>query len=206
MKRLARKLFENLHWIVTIFLIFYVAIAFLSPIMFELGHPRVGWWIQTAYRFLCHQRAERSLFLFGEQLMYTTEELTNSGYKQYLIGFPFVGNETLGYKVAFCVRDIAIYTSMALTGIFVGFSSKKITVKWWIAALATIPMALDGGIQFVSEFLFLAQNSFGLSISEPFYLSNYVTRAITGSIFGIGVGLFIFTELKDAVKNDSKTN
>lgn len=172
----------------------------LSPVLMHFGKNRPAWWIQTVYHFLCHQRPERSLFFFGERLTYTVQELENLGYNVGLIGYTFVGNEEIGYKVAFCVRDTFIYSTMAVTGIIVSALNKTVTVKWWWAVILSIPMALDGGIQFISEFLYLSQESFGLSLENPFYLSNNLNRAITGALFGIGVGLFIFSELKKATQ------
>ena len=203
MKSIIKLLYRNLHWILAALLVCYVLIAFLSPVFFETGHPRAGWWIQTIYRFLCHQRPERSLFLFGEQLTYTLEELEAAGYFGSVLGFPFIGNETLGYKVAFCVRDVFLYSSLALAGIFVAIYSKRIKIKWWMLIIATIPIALDGITQFASEFLYMTQDRFVFELASPFYLSNNINRAVTGFIFGLFIGLFIFSELKSAVRDES---
>lgn len=202
MKSFIKFLYQNLHWILAVFLVIYAFIPFLSPILFHLDHARGGWWIQTIYRFLCHQRPERSLFLFGDQITYTLEELSSYGYSESILGFPFIGNETIGYKVAFCVRDTFLYVSMALAAIFVAIYPRRIKVRWWVIILAAIPIALDGVTQFISEFLYITQDRWGLDLANPYYLSNNINRAVTGLIFGLVIGLFIFSEMKAALRNN----
>lgn len=141
------------------------------------------------------------MFLFGEQLTYSLSELKNSGYDGGLAGYTFIGNGQLGYKVAFCVRDTFIYGSMALAGLVVSLLKKPIKFNWIIIIIASLPMILDGGIQFVSEFIFLTQVRWGFDLAKPPYLSNNVMRAVTGTFFGVGIGLVLFSELKDALSN-----
>jgi len=203
MKTLFNKIFDifvgNLHWFISIFLLIYIITPILSPVFFHLGLNRYGWWIQTIYKFLCHQRPERSIFLFGSKFTYSLEELAAHGYKGRILGYTFAGNTELGYKIAFCARDTFMYGAMAISGLIVNIVKKTIKIKWWILILITLPMLIDGGVQFVSELLFLTQNQAVSNLAEPFYLSNNLTRAITGTIFGAGMGIFIISELKDAV-------
>jgi len=200
MKRIIKFLYKNLYWVLALFFIVYTLVPFLSPIAFHFHHPRVGWWIQTIYKFLCHQRPERSLFLFGEQLTYTLSELRDHGYTGTIVGFRFVGNDTTGYKVAFCIRDVFLYGGMGFSGILASTMKAKFSLPWWGLLLSAAPMAIDGLTQFASEFLYMTQNSWGISLAKPYYLSNNVTRAVTGILFGVGVGFFIFSELKTAIQ------
>lgn len=202
MRSLFKALYNNLHWVLIVFLAAYTFIPFLSPILFEMGYSRSAWWIQTIYSFMCHQRPERSLFLFGEQLTYSISELSAYGYKEAHRGYPFAGNSILGYKVAICVRDVFIYTSMVTAGAWVSISKKKKSIPWWALLGGSIPIALDGGIQFISEFFYLTQRQRGLDLANPWYLSNNGTRAVTGMIFGVTVGLFIFSELKAVLEDN----
>ena len=204
MRGLFKMLYQNMHWILTIFLVVYITIPFLSPVFFAMGRSRPAWWIQTGYSLMCHQRPERSLFLFGEKLTYTPEELEGYGYEGGVRGYPFAGDEEIGYKVAVCVRDVFIYAPMALAGIWIGLSKKRISIPWWILILGTVPIALDGGIQFLSEFFYLTQERWGFHLANPWYLSNNGMRAVTGMIFGASVGLFLFSELKKALEYNSE--
>jgi uncharacterized membrane protein len=64
-------------------------------------------------------------------------------------------------------------------------------LKWYIAILCVIPMALDGGIQTVAEVLTAGKNV------VQFYESNNLFRMITGTVFGYGVGLWMWPMLKE---------
>jgi hypothetical protein len=99
------------HWL-SVFntvILLYVGLPVLAPILMFLNAKWPATIIYTIYRPLCHQLPQRSFFLFGPQLTYTAVELTER------VGMPigldlatraFVGNETLGYKMALCQRHI----------------------------------------------------------------------------------------------------
>jgi hypothetical protein len=50
-------------------------IPFLAPVAMHVGWAGVGNTIYDVYGLVCHQMAQRSYFLFGQQLMYTPEQL-----------------------------------------------------------------------------------------------------------------------------------
>lgn len=195
---------SNLNWIITIFLIAYTIIPFLSPVFFYLGADRFGYWIQTIYKYLCHQRPERSIFLFGEKLFYSTAELKDHGYIHGVHGYPFIGNTEIGYKVAFCVRDTFIYASMAISSLLITIRKPKFKMRWWMVGLTTLPIAIDGLTQFAAELIFLSQETLGIHLEKPFYLSNNLFRAVTGTIFGLGISFLIFPELRDVAEDESE--
>lgn len=202
MKRFFKFLYLNIHWLVSLFLVFYVLVPLLAPVALHTGHTHIGWWIHTIYHYACHQRPERSLFFFGKQLTYSTLELRQYGYINSIIGYPFVGNEDMGYKTALCVRDIFLYSSMGTVGILVCSNVIKFTLKWWMVVAGTVPMVLDGGIQFVSEFLYYTQDKWGIELAKPFYISNNVTRAVTGTLFGITFGILVIGQLKQILTEE----
>ena len=202
MKRFIKTIYYNLHWILSLFLLAYVCIPLLAPTLLHGENPRAGWWIHSVYHFGCHQRPERSLFFYGDQISYSTTELEEYGYANSIIGYPFVGNETMGYKTALCVRDIFLYSAMSIVGILVCANFIRFSLRWWMVLLGTVPMILDGGIQFVSEFLYYTQDKWNLELAKPFYISNNVTRAVTGALFGITFGILIIGELKKALRTE----
>ena len=93
----------------------------LSPILIYLGATEVGGLIQTLYKPLCHQLPHRSWFLFGDKFAYSLPELMDYFGVQpsanRLMNATAVahhvhhGDPTIGYKVALCQRDTAIYAS-----------------------------------------------------------------------------------------------
>jgi uncharacterized membrane protein len=90
----------------------------------------------------------------------------------------FVGDEHLGYKVALCERDVAIYGGIFLGGLVFGLirSRLKPLPVWLWLLLGVLPIALDGGTQLLSAFDFF---SFPVRESTP------LLRTITGLLFGL---------------------
>ena len=107
---------------------------------------------------------------------------------------PFVraiGNEQVGWKVAFCERDVAIYGSIFITGIAYALLRKHLSAKRMslrIFALFLVPMAIDGILQL-----------FG------FYESTWEMRSLTGAIFGIGAALFAYPYVEEGFADVRKT-
>jgi uncharacterized membrane protein len=80
------------------------------------------------------------------------------------------------YQMAFCERDTAIYTSMALSGVLWGRFHRRVPyLHWSIFLLLATPIALDGFTQL-----------FGLREST------WQLRTITGMAFGLGCVWFGF--------------
>jgi uncharacterized membrane protein len=59
----------------------------------------------------------------------------------------------LGEQVAFCQRDVAIYGSLAVGGLFFNVVSRlpRLALRWYVFFL--VPIAVDGGMQLASDWL-----------------------------------------------------
>jgi uncharacterized membrane protein len=140
--------------------------------------------IYTVYRPACHQRPERSFFLGGPQIVYSSEELLDAGLNLDPLARE-IGTGEIGWKVAFCERDVAIYGAIFLSGLVFGIV-RRFRKKWLLPFRYYIPfvlpMAIDGGLQL-----------FG------FYESSWITRLITGTIFGAGTVLFAYPYLDEGM-------
>lgn len=87
------------------------------------------------------------------------------------------------YQCAWCTRDTFIWGGILLSSYLVPkFNLRNFKIYWLIPFV--IPIALDGGLQTIATML-------GLSGGTNFYTSTNFTRAITGGIFGIGMGIFL---------------
>ncbi|NIV36950.1 MAG: DUF2085 domain-containing protein [Anaerolineae bacterium] len=180
------------HWLVlaNLFWGLYVGLPFLAPVLMDAGLTVPAKAIYTIYRPACHQRPERSYFYGGPQAIYSIEELEAAG----LDTNPFareIGNEQLGWKVAFCERDVAIYGSIFLMGLAYAvlrkhFRGRRMRVRTF--ALFLVPMAIDGLLQL-----------FG------FYESNWLMRSLTGAIFGIGAVLFAYPYVDEGFADVRRT-
>lgn len=189
--------------LMVVFLMFYAFLPFLSPILFSFNSESVfAKNIQKIYIIFCHQRPQSSLFLFGgegSQYFYNLEELKELDIvpqdSKVSSGAGYWGNEEIGYKVAYCIRDAGIYPALALFGLFLVLfmNMKKRIVKFhWALILAfMLPMAFDGILQFVAMF-------FEPSWIPEIYLLSMSKKFITGMLFGLGGAMLIFPNLKEA--------
>ncbi len=194
-------------WVITVFLLLYSFVPFLAPVLMKNGNTQAASAIYKVYSILCHQLAFRSYFVGGEQPFYprelaqvkgylTYEEVTGYSAEDILTARNFAGNSKVGYKIALCERDLAIYLSMAIVGVFFAFRGKKIVkIPWYIwFLLAVLPIAFDGVSQLP-----------GLSENWPVWMPNRestpLLRTITGALFGAGTAWFMYPMIEESVKD-----
>ncbi|MCA9871473.1 MAG: DUF2085 domain-containing protein [Anaerolineae bacterium] len=169
-------LFIARHWLAmaNLALFTFIMLPFMAPILMRAGMTGAARIIYTVYVPTCHQLPDRSYFLFGDQTVYTLGELETAGVlpgTSILQRRKYIGDETIGYKVAICERDIAIYGSMVIGGLIFGLLRKRRRVPnlpIGVYLLFLVPIALDGFSQL-----------FG------FRTSNWFLRTITGALFGL---------------------
>jgi len=177
--------------VIILILAIYLGLPFLAPVFQKLGFITGANVIQSIYRPLCHQLAYRSWFLFGEQPAYprelagirgwiTYEQATGLDSHDLIAARAFTGNDTLGYKVAYCERDVAIYGGMLITAILFAFFGRRWKgIPWYLwVAIGIAPLGLDGASQLPSV----------LNLDFPWLLvreSTPLLRTITGMLFGI---------------------
>jgi len=176
------------HWlaIFNALAFLYVGLPFLAPVLMHLGAERPALVIHAIYRPLCHQLPQRSWFLFGPQLTYRLPELMEQ-----IDAVPspqanaFIGNEALGYKVALCQRDTAIYGAILLFGLVYALLRRRWKVPplpWWAyILLGLLPMAIDGSYQFLSYALSFLLPGSPITPHE----TTPLMRVITGALFGV---------------------
>lgn len=107
---------------------------------------------------------------------------------------------TCEHQNGWCARCTFMWLGIFLSAFHVFFpfiKTLKITrIDWRLALLLCLPMALDGTIQLIAAIYSL------VTFSTPFYESTNSIRAITGGLFGLGLGLFMFTTLNRELKNE----
>jgi len=183
----------------------YIGLAFLAPTFMKVGARGPARVLYTMYSPLCHQLAFRSWFLFGEQSFYPRElagikgvltygQATGFDERDVLTARRFVGNELIGYKVALCERDIAIYLGILLFGIVFSISRHKIkSLPWFIwVVIGIAPLGVDGASQLPSLLSFLPS---WLPLRE----STPLLRTITGALFGITTAWYGYPLVEESV-------
>lgn len=199
--------------ILNLFMFFYVGLPLLAPTLMKVGAETPANIIYRIYKPLCHQFGFRSFFLFGEQPFYPLAEARVSGYKTYeeATGFanlsdPYsmtrfdarnhVGDEVMGYKVALCERDIAIYFAILMFGIIFGVTGRRFkSLHWMLWLLLGIgPIGLDGFSQLFSQF-----NWEWLSALVPYRESTPFLRTFTGALFGFFTAWFAYPNIEESM-------
>jgi uncharacterized membrane protein len=108
-----------------------------------------------------------------------------------------VGNDQVGYKVALCERDIAIYVGILLFGLFYAVTGRRLFPFPWFAwiLLGLFPIGLDGVSQLLSQppFNFL-----------PFRESTPYLRVLTGGLFGITTAWFGYPIVEETMAETRK--
>ncbi len=159
--------------------------ALLPPVLLKLGYSGAAEVLYAIYRPLCHQYPFRSWFLFGPQLAYPLTAPIRVSEMNTIRSF--VGDAHMGYKMAFCQRDIAIYAAMLLAGLIYGVLRRRKSIQpwpmWRYFAFGILPMMLDGGIQWISYALWAF---FPGLIQIPFETTPPM-RTLTGALFGLGI-------------------
>jgi uncharacterized membrane protein len=192
------------------FLILYVGIPFLAPVFKKAGWNGPAEMIYKIYSPLCHQWAFRSFFMFGEQPYYPHAAANMPGVLSFeqvsgisdtsdpsrIQARQFQGNPVLGYKVAFCERDVAIWGAMALFGLIFAVTRRKLPKLHWILwiLVGMGPIGVDGFSQLLSQI----PNTFIQSIL-PYRESTPFLRVVTGFLFGITTAWFMFPMIEESM-------
>jgi len=166
----------------------YVGLPFLAPTLMAVGAERPATVLYTIYKPLCHQLPQRSWFLFGPQAAYSLPELYDLMGSDVLQGQwsgAFVGTKAMGFKVAICQRDVAIYGAIVLSGLAFGLARKRWKVPgmslWAYLLFGVLPMLVDGGYQWLTYLVIAIWPQAPIQAHE----TTPLLRTITGTLFGI---------------------
>jgi len=199
--------------ILNVIMFLYVGLPFLAPTLMESGATAPARVIYTIYSPLCHQFGFRSFFLYGEQPYYPLKEagvsvidfetatgitgLHNPNDYSRLQARRYVGNETVGYKVALCERDVAIYAAILLFGLLYSLTGRRFPQLHWTVwiLLGLGPIGLDGFSQLFAQF----EWPFLASIL-PYRESTPFLRVLTGFLFGFFTAWFAYPNIEESMR------
>jgi len=178
------------HWLafLNLFIFGYVGLPFLAPVFMKAHLDGAARVIYTMYSGLCHQLGYRSWYLFGERAVYPRDifqQFTGINPDDLWAARAFIGNEKLGFKVAYCERDVAIYGAILLFGLLYSLPAMRQRVRplnWLMYGLIGVaPIALDGFSQLFSQYPY---NTLPLFSLLPYRESTPFLRTLTGALFG----------------------
>ena len=173
-------IFFNLAWLI------YVVTPFLAPVFMQIDWTAQAQVVYLIYSYLCHQLPDHSYFLFGPTFAPQETELIAGGMSESANLFAqraFIGSPEVGWKVALCQRDVAIYAAVLLTGMLYGLVRNRmrpLPFKYYLLFL--IPIAIDGGTQLIG-----------------WRESNWFLRTVTGALFGFASVWLAYPYVEDAM-------
>jgi len=195
--------------VLNIIVALFVGLPFVAPMLLKAGLPAPAAVIYRVYGATCHQLAYRSFFLFGEQPVYPRAEAGVSGLLSFqqatgidegnspadiIAARTFTGNPAMGYKVAICERDIAIYGAILLFGLLYALTGRRIPpLPWYLWLLiGLVPIGLDGFSQLFSQppFNFI-----------PYRESTPYLRVLTGFLFGFTTAWFGYPIIDQSMRD-----
>ena len=197
------------HWLLVFNLLvaLYVGGAFAAPVLMHAGAETPARVLYRLYGGVCHQLAFRSWFLYGEQPAYPRASAAPPGWASFqeatgldesdrpqtlLEARRFIGNPQVGYKVALCERDVAIYGAVLLFGLLYGLLRrhiKPLPLALWIL-IGWVPIGVDGFSQILSQ--------------APLHLLPYrestpLLRTLTGFLFGFTLAWFGYPRVDESM-------
>jgi len=203
----------GIHWFETFLIIYgtWVFLPYFAPIFMHLGWIRAGKTVYFIYSFFCHQLPERSFFWFGEKNMYSLSKIQSAWQDTInpLILRQFIGNETMGWKIAWSDRMISFYTSVWFFALlWYPFRRRVKPLTWWGFIFLLLPIALDGGTHMISDFAGIGQgfrytNQWLATLTNSTYTAtfyvgdalgsfNSIMRFVTGLLAGLAITWLVF--------------
>lgn len=206
------------RWLLVLNLIVgaYVLLPWAAPVFMKIGATAPAQAVYAFYSVQCHQLPQRSYFLFGEAGMYSIPEVNAArGSEDIWTLRAFIGNERMGYKVAYSDRMISLYTSAWVAALIFAALRKRarpLPIVWLLAFL--LPLALDGGTHTVSDLWGIGQgfrdtNAWLRALTfdalpDSFYVGdawgsfNSIMRLITGVLAGFAVAFAVLPRVDRA--------
>jgi uncharacterized membrane protein len=210
-------------WLATFMVAVYAGLPWLAPLFMEAGWVKAGQLIYLFYSTQCHQLPQRSFFLFGRQPMISLSEIQSLGN---LGADPlelrrFIGNPTMGWKVAWSDRMVAMYSSMVVWVILLfGLSPRRLRPLSWRGLFLLLSlMIVDGTTHMISDLTGgigagfrdsnawlagLTNNAFAATFYGGDALGSFNSwmRLLSGVLFGLAVVWFLVPRIQRSLNND----
>jgi uncharacterized membrane protein len=159
----------------------FAGLPVLAPLLMAAGWTSPALLIYAAYGTTCHQWPGRSYFLFGPQVVYAMDQLDHHGLA---MAHDFLGDAAMGFKMAYCERNFAIYSTVFLAGCaFALWRSHWRPLPPRVFLLCLVPMALDG-----------------LGQLAGLHESTWQLRSLTGGLAGLAAVWLAYPRLDRALR------
>ena len=208
------------HWLLVLSVLVgvYVSLPWLAPIFMKLGWTGAANVIYLFYSTQCHQLPQRSYFLFGPQATYSLADIQAAwaNTSNPVVLRQFIGNEAMGWKVAWSDRMVSMYTGLLPAGLAFALLRRRLKpLSVWGFVALILPMGIDGGTHLLSDLAgigvgFRDSNTWlaaltGNALPAAFYAGdalgsfNSWMRLLTGILFAIGCVWLAYPYLESAL-------
>ncbi len=218
------------HWLLyaNVLLGIFVLAPFAAPALMAIGATAPADAIYVFYGFLCHQLPQRSFFLFGQKTSYSLAEISRSWqYDDFFSLRAFIGNEAMGWKVAWSDRMVSMYGSLWIGGLLFALPRRRdpahiqrvlvSPVVWLFVGI--LPMGLDGFSHMINDAVagisgtgfrdtnawlqFLTGNIFPATfyVGDALGSFNNLARLVTGALFGLTTIGFLYPFVEIAMQD-----
>jgi uncharacterized membrane protein len=169
----------------------FIGGALLAPVLDRAGLHRPASLLYLGYRVTCHQLPHHSWFIGGPRAHYAWADV--QPYTGVAPGTPSlafhrpVRSPDLGYQMAFCQRDTAIWLGLlggSVAALLIGRRRHLRMLGLRRYGLAVLPMAVDGFTQL-----------FGWRESTP------LLRSLTGGLFGVATAFLVVPLLAEGFRD-----
>ncbi len=213
----SQRFFASLakHWLVilNVLLGIWVTLPFMAPVLMKFQYFGAARAVYQFYSLQCHQLPQRSYFMFGERVTYWLDEIGGVSGAKTLWGLRnFVGNERMGYKVAWSDRMVSLYTSIFIGSVvFMLWRKRMHPLSIAVVALAMLPLVIDGGAHMISDLQgigrgfrdsnlwlsSLTNNTFPVSfyVGDQWGSFNSIMRLFSGAVAGLSLAWFLMPQL-----------
>ena len=188
--------------------IFYIGASALPAVLMSNGNSASAKLIYNGFHYFCHQYPWRSWFLKGKQTYYPLISADSPDMLSFeeASGSPiaetdprtFFGTPEMGFKMAICQRDVAIYGAMTVFAVLFFLSGNQIrSINWklWLF-FGILPIGLDGGTQLLSQIIPVI----------PFRESTPLLRSLTGALFGFLTCWYLLPILENSLREGDKND
>ncbi|MBI1281331.1 MAG: DUF2085 domain-containing protein [Anaerolineaceae bacterium] len=218
------------HWIIILSVGMGVLVIapFLAPVFMHVGWTVPAQVIYGIYSTLCHQMAQRSYFLFGSQPMYNMAQLplplTGKMLSDTLLLRGFIGNDNLGWKVAWSDRMVYMYGGVWIVGMVYGLLRQRRRIRPLniiVLGLLLLPMLVDGLTHMLSDLSGGLASGFRYNnpwlaeltanrlpswfyVGDAFGSFNSWMRLISGIMFAVGIVWFAYPYINETLAESTE--
>ena len=166
------------------FLVIFVGLMAYTPYL-AFADEAAANSLYSGFSLTCHQKISRSQCVFANGAIGDCTNQSGVYIPDDQRVLSVEKNGVVGYKFPVCSRDVGLYLFMLIGAIIYLFifrlDNRKVLHPAFLV-LAILPLAMDGGLQFLSDV--------GLDLLGFPYESTNLMRMITGGIAGIAVTFY----------------